>query len=324
MAIDSAGRRGSALDAGLPPGVGPLPIPDGTIDAADRAALAGGFLEEGPAPPDGGDTEGVYHMSQYLFGAGTLWGTPLTDANGNAIATPSPVNFGALQNISLDISFDTKMLYGGQQFPLAVGRGKGKVSGKASAAKINGLLWNSIVFGQTLNNSGRADVFDTTGKAIPSSPFTITVSNTASDATHVQIPNSGTLDVILGVRDQNNNPMTQVASGPTTGQYSVAGGVITFAAADTGQTVFIDYAYTYTSTVAKSGTVQNVLMGYAPSFQVDLYVPYAGKQLMVRLPNCISTKLSIATKLDDFTEPEFDFEAFADSLGRVLIYGTSE
>lgn len=263
-------------------------------------------------------------MSQYLFGAGTLWGTPLADANGNAIANPSPVNFGALQDISLDISFDTKMLYGSQQFPLAVGRGKGKVSGKARAAKINGAMWNAIVFGQTLNTGGRAEVFDTTGKAIPATPFTITVSNTAADATHVQIPNSGTLDTFLGVRDQNNNPMTRVASAPTTGQYSIAGGVITFAAADTGQTVFIDYAYTYTSSVAREGTVQNVLMGYAPQFQVDLYIPYAGKQLMVRLPNCISTKLSIATKLDDFTEPEFDFEAFADSLGRVLIYGTSE
>lgn len=269
-------------------------------------------------------------MSQYLFGAGTLWGTPLYDATGTAIANPSPVNFGALQEVSLDISFDTKMLYGSNQFPLAVGRGKGKVSGKAKSAKINGLAWNEIVFGQTLTTgSGVADVFDTTGIAIPATPFEITVSSSAASATNVQIPNSGTFGQFFSVRDASNNPMVRVATGPTTGQYSVSTNQLTFAAADTGNTVFVDYQYTYTTSGspadgAKSSTVQNVLMGYAPGFRVDLYVPYAGKQLTVTLPNAISTKLSIATKLDDFTEPEFDFEAFADSLGRVLIYGTTE
>lgn len=269
-------------------------------------------------------------MSQYLFGAGTLWGTPLQDASGNAIANPSPVNFGALQDISLDISFDTKMLYGSNQFPLAVGRGKGKVSGKAKAARINGLLWSEIVFGQTLNSTGIADVFDTTGIAIPATPYQITVSSGAGSATNVQIPNSGTLGQFFSIRDTNGNPMTQVASAPATGQYSYATDVLTFAAADVGKTVYIDYQYTYTiatglpSDYPRNMTVNNVLMGYAPSFRVDLYIPYSGKQLTITLPNAISTKLSIATKLDDFSEPEFDFEAFADSSNRVIIWGTSE
>ena len=42
------------------------------------------------------------------------------------------------------------------------------------------------------------------------------------------------------------------------------------------------------------------------------------------LPNAISTKLSMATKLDDFTMPELDFEAFADSAGNVLTYSVSD
>jgi len=278
-------------------------------------------------------------MSQYLFGAGVLWGTQLTDAFGNAIAAnvQTPVNFGALQDVSLDMSFDTKMLYGSNQFPLAIGRGKGKVSGKAKAAKINGLMWNEIVFGQTMTGTGIADVFDTTGIAIPATPYQITVSTSAGSATNVQMPpqtggitSTDTFGKFLGVRDHLNNPMIQVASAPATGQYSYTSNTLTFAAADTGLTVFIDYQYTYTvsgtaaSDVPRISNVNNVLMGYAPVFGVDLYIPYSGKQLTISLPNCISTKLSLATKLDDFTEPEFDFEAFANSAGLVMTYGTTE
>jgi hypothetical protein len=63
----------------------------------------------------------------YVFGSGALIATPTIDAFGNAIANPSPVEFGTLQDVSLDVSWDTKTLYGQLQFPVAAGRGKGKV-----------------------------------------------------------------------------------------------------------------------------------------------------------------------------------------------------
>jgi len=253
-------------------------------------------------------------MSQYLFGAGILWGTPLTDATGAAIANPTPVQFGALQNVSLDISFENKMLHGSNQFPLAVGRGKGKISGKASAAQINGALWNSVFFGQTLTAGIISDVYDTTGAAIPTTPFQITPT----------VPSSGTWTADLGVRNSLGLPMTRVASSPTTGQYSVSAGVYTCASAYTRNRVFLSYQYTATSTTARKSTVVNQPMGYAPVFRCDLLLPYQGKSFIVSLPQCISTKLALATKLDDFSMPEFDFEAFADSAGNVLTYGMSE
>jgi hypothetical protein len=40
---DTAAKRAAALGMGLPPGV-VLPVPDGTIDAADRAQLAGVYV----------------------------------------------------------------------------------------------------------------------------------------------------------------------------------------------------------------------------------------------------------------------------------------
>jgi hypothetical protein len=253
-------------------------------------------------------------MSQYAFGAGILWGTALLDASGNAIANPSPVQFGELQDVSLDISFDTKMLHGQNQFPVAIGRGKGKISGKSKFARLNGRILNDLFFGQTLSNGILSDVYDTTGAAIPTTPFTITPT----------VPSSGTWSADLGVRNANGVPMTRVASGPTTGQYSVSAGVYTFAAADTGLTVFISYQYTATSTSAKKSTVVNLPMGYAPSFKCDLYMPYQGKSLICSLPNCIGSKLQLATKLDDFFIPEFDFEGFADSSGNVMTWATTE
>lgn len=251
---------------------------------------------------------------QVQFGSGDLWATPLTDYQGNAIANPTPVMFGTLQDISVDISFDTKQLYGQLQFPVAVGRGKGKITGKAKFAQLNGALVNSVIFGQSVSNGILSDNYDTTGAAIPATPYQITPT----------VPSSGTWSRDLGVINASGVPMTRVASAPATGQYSVSAGVYTFAAADTGLTVFINYAYTATSTTAKKSTVINAPMGYAPTFGCDLYDGYSGKNLALRLYSCISSKFTLTSKLDDFWIPEIDFDAFANSAGQVLDWGTTE
>lgn len=253
-------------------------------------------------------------MPMYQFGAGAMWGTPTTDAFGNAIAVPTPVLLGVTQDVSVDISSDTKMLHGQNQFAVAVGRGKGKISGKIKFGQFNGLAINSLYFGQTMTSGLLASVNDVVGAAIPSTPFTITPT----------VPNTGTWATDLGVINNQGNPMTKVASAPTTGQYSVAAGVYTFAAADTGQTVFINYQYTATSTVARRSTVNNVAMGAAPTFRCDFFNSFNNAGLSLTLFSCISNKLALSTKLDDFTIPELNFDAFADSVGRVMQWGTAQ
>lgn len=251
---------------------------------------------------------------QLGFGSGVLVGTALTDASGNAIANPTPIQFGVLQECSVDFSFDIKELFGQYQFPVAVGRGKGKITGKAKFAQMNGLTMNSLFFGQTLVAGILSEVIDTVGTAIPTTPFQITPT----------VPSSGTWTVDLGVIGPNGLPYKRVASAPTTGQYSVAAGVYTFAAADVGLIVKISYQYTATSTVAQKLTVNNVLMGQAPQFRADLYMPFNGKNFVLTLPANISSKLSIATKLDDFLVPEFDFSGFADANNNIAYIGLSE
>lgn len=252
---------------------------------------------------------------QYSFGSGNLWGIPLTDASGTSITNPTPVKFGALQECSVELSFDVKELFGQNQFPLAIGRGKGKVTCKSKFAQIYGAAYNSLFFGQTLaSGTLTSDYVDTTGAAIPSTPYTITPTP----------PNSGTWSMDLGVLDSNGVPMTRVASAPAAGQYSVAAGVYTFAAADTTKTVFINYQYTATVAGAKKIDVMNMPLGYIPTFKAELFAPYSGKTLCLTLMSCVGTKLSFPTKLDDFMIPEFDFSAMADSAGKVMTLNFSE
>lgn len=253
-------------------------------------------------------------MSQYVFGAGVLWGTPLTDSSGAAIAVPTPVQFGALQDVSVDISFDMKLLHGPNQFPLIAARGKGKISGKAKSAELNGALLNSMIFGQTKAFGVISDVWATSGVAIPTTPFQITVVP----------PSSGTWSRDLGVENASGVPMTRVSAAPATGQYSVAAGVYTFAAADVGLLVFINYQYTATGATSPKSTVANVAMGAAPTFMADLYMPFSGKTLILTLNACVATKFSLGTKLDDFMIPETDFEAYADASGNVGTWALTE
>lgn len=249
-------------------------------------------------------------VDTYSFGAGVLWATQLTDYTGAAVSLATPLLLGTIQDVTVDISYDSKPLHGQNAFAVANARGKGKVSGKAKFARLDGLLFQSVVSGMPITSGIASMVYDTTGATIPSSPYTITPT----------VPGSGTFARVLSVRDGIGNTFTQVASGPTAGQYSLSGGVFTFAAADTGKTVFIDFAYTATSTTAKKVLVTNQPMGYAPTFRADFFNPRAGMSLT--LFACMANKFAYATKIDDWAINEIDFDGFADSNANVYQFGT--
>lgn len=256
-------------------------------------------------------------MAMYSFGVGTMFTTPKTDAYGAVIANPSPVECGVLQDNSVDISFDLKELFGRQQFAVDSARGKGKITGKAKVARYNGLLINSMVFGQSMTTGVvQTQVSSVTPTIVPSAPSTVLITP----------PNSGTYINNLGVTDAYAVPLTRVASNPTTGQYAVdeATGTYTFATADIGKPVFINYRYSATVAGAKSGTVMNLDMGEVPTFELDLHTVYHGKILSLHLFSCTSSKFSFSGKQDDYNIPEFEFSARADALGRVFSWSISE
>src|SRR5690242_4563626 len=81
-------------------------------------------------------------MSLASFGSGILYATP-------SGATPTPVQFGALQDVTVDLSRTTKTLFGQYQQPLAIGGGELKASGKAKMGYINGAIYANLFYGVT-------------------------------------------------------------------------------------------------------------------------------------------------------------------------------
>ncbi len=242
------------------------------------------------------------------FGAGVMFGTQTQDGSGATVSNPSPIQFGILQEVTPDESFELKMLYGANKFPVAVAQGKGTMGLKAKLANINAELVNTFLYGLTLTSSYRAIYEDLTGTLL-----------TGTGGIAIAPTIHGTAVQDLGVVSQINGvPYTRVASAPTGGQYSFSGGAWTFTGADAGRTVFINYVYGDSSvSTGKLLTVVNQPMGVQPVFSVDLMTQYLGKTVYVRYPQVIATKLSRTFKNDDFAIPDFEMSAFADNSGVV-------
>lgn len=255
---------------------------------------------------------------QLAFGAGNMYVTQLQDAFGSTIVNPTPYPLAVLQEGMVDFSGDIKELFGQNAFPVAVARGKTKVSVKVKPARILAGVWNALFFGQTLSNGYITNFTDATGTAIPGTPFQITPTP----------PSSGVFAADLGVfYAATGLPLTRVASAPATGQYAVnvGTGQYTFAAADTLLVVYINYQYSVSA--AGSGqkqTVVNVTMGFAPAFRADLTVAYLGKLTNFQFYKCMATKMTAGFKNEDFMVPEFDFSAFDNGAGNVFGWSTNE
>ena len=237
-------------------------------------------------------------MKQFAFGTGTLIGT-------SAAAGSTPLGFGALQNASVDFSFTTKPLFGQYNFALSVARGQGKIAIKAASAEISGLRYNQLFFDAALAAGMQAFSVGEVHSVPAATPYTVTVTNSATF-----LDDQGVVYGATGL------PLQLVASNPAQGQYSVSAGVYTFAAADASAPIYITYRYT----VAASGqtlTITNQLLGVAPTFALVFSMTYQGAQFNFKLNNCVSNKLTIATKLEDFMMPDFEAEAFADASGNI-------
>lgn len=242
------------------------------------------------------------------FGSGKLIAVPTNLADGTLVANPTPVILGTMQDVSLDLSVEIKTLYGSKRYPIAVGQGKGKVEIKAKYAEIDGGILGSLFFGKASTAGIKAAVFDFAA-SIPATPFAVTIAP----------PGAGTFVTDLGViRSDTGAQLTRVDSSatPAAGEYKVsAAGVYTFAAADTLKPVAISYEYSATSATGKVWTMTNETMGYTPSFTLLLQNGYDGKNLVCKLNRCVSGKLALPFKSDDFAVYDFEADAFADAAG---------
>jgi hypothetical protein len=247
---------------------------------------------------------------QLSFGSGAVWGER-TDVTGSGIG---PRQFGVLQDIQIDFDWTDKELYGQLQFPVAIARGQGKISGKAKFAQILGLLYSDIFFGTTVATGQFAVAQLEAGSVPATTPYTVTVANAASYNDDLGVVYAG-----------SGLAFNRVTTPSAAGQYSVdfATGVYTFSAADANAAVLISYTYNVTTSGNKL-TLTNQLMGTTPTFKATFYTKYSGEGLALRLNACTANKLSLPTKIDDWSISELDFMAFADASGTIGYLSTVE
>jgi len=234
----------------------------------------------------------------YVFGSGVLIGT---DSSGVS------VNFGLAQEVTLSLAQTIKPLYGQNNFPVAIGSGTRKLTGKAKLASLSGQALGRLFFGAAPVAGSVQTQFGEAGAVPAVSAYTITVVNNATWTN-----DQGVVYAATGL------PLKKVASGPTVGQYSVAAGVYTFAAADASAAVLLSYQYT-ASAVGQKIAVSTALIGPTINFAANLfgYDPTTGKQFSLYLYNCVAEKLDFGTKLEDFVMPEMDFQCYANAAGQV-------
>jgi hypothetical protein len=218
-----------------------------------------------------------------------------------------------LQNVSLDLSFTVKELFGQLNFPVAAGQGNCKITGKAANAQIQARLFNDIFFGATLSAGETAVVNREVMAAIPTTPFQLTVANSAQFVEDWEV-----IDAATGL------PFTKVASAPATNQYSVSAGVFTFNTAQVGVFPLISYSYTIPAS-GQTIALSQQTVGQAPVFTMVLAGGYgAGAIPGLKLYACVASKLSLATKQNDFAMPNFEWMCIANSAGKVLDLSTND
>ena len=243
------------------------------------------------------------------FGSGVMFMTPL----GSAIA--QPIRVGIMQDVSMDISFEEKPLYGQTQWAYALARGKAKGDCKAKFAQIDSLAMGQVFFGVT-PSAGQNQIADLEAHTIPaSSAYTVQVTNHTTFGSDEGVFYAATMQPL-------QNAGTAAVS---TGTYSLnaSTGTYTFAVGDEGVNILISYEWNDGATGKKTAVTAQP-MGTATYFSVDLFEqdPETGAQWGARLYRCMSSKLNIATKQDDWTIPEFDFSIQQNAAGQVLDFNT--
>jgi len=243
----------------------------------------------------------------FVFGSGVLIGTQLNVAN------PTPINFGLVQKVSVDTSVSVKELYGQYAFPVAVGSGTRKVTCKASLARFSGQALGRLFYNQVPIAGSTISQFAEMHNVPAASPYTITVTNSA----HF-VADQGVVYTASGL------PLLNVATLTAAGQYTFNGstGVYTFFSGDAGASVLISYTYAQTATTTQSLAIGNPLVGPTSTFSALLFAtdPTTNAQFSVTLNQCVASKFSFDTNIEDFAKPDFEFQAFANAAGQVMTF----
>lgn len=248
-------------------------------------------------------------MTQYNFGIATMVGKR-TDVTGQP-----PLFFGTITDVSIDFDRKIEFLVGQYNVPVAAGGGEMKISGKAKNARFQANMLSNGFLGTNVGSTVAGAMLETAvaeSKTVPAAtPFTVTVSNS-----------SGWVEDFGVFYSSNGIQLSPTTSAPTVaGQYSSGAGIYTFNSTDAGVGVNLYYNYTVALSGASEILVVNALMGPVPSFEVNIKESFnyfgTNKNIIIKLNQCVSPKLSWPFSNSKFAMQEFDFQAVADASNNV-------
>lgn len=249
-------------------------------------------------------------MTQYAFGIAAVIGKR-TDVTGQP-----PLFLGTISDINLDFDRKIETLLGQYNVAVAVGGGELKISGKAKQARFqanilsNGFLGNNT---STVNVGQMLELAVSENHVIPSSPgpYLVTVSNSSGWTED--------LGAYYGVGGVQLAP--QSAGLSAAGQYSYSAGVYTFFSLDAGASVNIFYNYSVSVSGASQVSLVNSLMGPVPTFELNIKESFnyfgTNKNIIIKLNQCVSPKLSWPFTNAKFEVQEFDWQCFADQSNNI-------
>ena len=233
----------------------------------------------------------------FVFGSGVLIGTP---------AGGSPINFGLAQEVSLNIATTTKALYGQYNFPVAIGSGTKKMTGKAKMARISGQALGSLFFGLAPSPGVHPNPVRRGGDRSSSSPYTYsTITTRPSSPIRASLTQARAAAEGRGL-EPNDRTIYRVGR-----RLYVFGRRRRRGCADVLHLHSRRERREHGGLLAADRTLDHVL---GQSFRLR---PGTGKQFSLLLYNCVAEKLSFGTKVEDFLIPELDFQCFANAAGQV-------
>lgn len=236
-----------------------------------------------------------YHRA--TFGIGSATAIP-------SGSNPTPTDFALVTGATVEFKSTDVPLKGQKLMPVDSGTSDLSISGKVSLKDISAAAISLVLPGVAPTTGSRK--MTTHAAAIPTTPFQLTVTQSATFSTDLGVVNLTT-----------GKAMKRVASSPATGEYSVALGVYTFASADAGNSVVIRYSYTTTSGTTYTATNQDA--GSTSMFSLELWAPDASTLAKgiggMRIPAVKFPNLSAALKANDWSDVSVDFNAYESSSG---------